>query len=169
MLQCPAYRAQSENKSMHCAALPATRWFCPYPPRARCAGQRIVARWAERLDAKRAHELGFGPATFMTSSAHILRELAGKIALTDVARLRHARHAHIIRRDLRRRCRHPLRKTGRSRFTAQPSRRCARPASTGAAPDMLIEHVGWGSTAKPTSSCSTTPDKPSRDVDVSRL
>jgi D-erythronate 2-dehydrogenase len=44
--------------------------------------ERIVAGWAERLDAKRAHELGFkAEATFDDIiRAHIEDELAGKIA-----------------------------------------------------------------------------------------
>ena len=44
--------------------------------------ERIVAGWAERLDAKRAHELGFkAEATFDdVIRAHIEDELAGKIA-----------------------------------------------------------------------------------------
>jgi D-erythronate 2-dehydrogenase len=44
--------------------------------------QRIVAGWAERLDAKRAHDLGFkAEATFDDIiRAHIEDELGGKIA-----------------------------------------------------------------------------------------
>jgi hypothetical protein len=44
--------------------------------------QRIVSGWAERLDAKRANELGFKAEAAFDDiiSAHIEDELGGKIA-----------------------------------------------------------------------------------------